>query len=43
MEGALERARNDYARLQRAVVEERSVPRSDHQRRLAGGGGPLAN
>jgi crescentin len=43
MEGALERARNDYARLQRAVVEERSVRRSDHQRRLAGGGGPLAN
>lgn len=35
-EGALVRARNDYARLQRQIVEERSVRRSDHQRRVFG-------
>lgn len=36
VESALERARNDYARLQRLVVEERSMRRSDHQRRAVG-------
>ncbi len=35
-EGALVRARNDYARLQRQMVEERSTRRSDHQRRVVG-------
>jgi len=35
-EAALERARGDYARLQRVVVEERSTRRSDHQRRVIG-------
>src|SRR4051812_10091279 len=35
-EAALGRARTEYARLQRQLVEERTTRRSDHQRRAVG-------
>jgi crescentin len=40
-EGALETIRNDYARLQAQMAQERSLRRGNHQRRITGTGGDI--